>query len=318
MHWFEHLYRLYDERDIPLFHEWIYTDILVDITASGKFRTAVKQREHSLIPVTELSANRTANIAPHPLCDTVQNLTEQQRKSAYLGYLRKWTGSQFSDERLRAVLKYVERSTLLSDLAACGIQPLCENMVSFSVNGTKLCGDKRLADSHIEFTRSLPCEMGICCISGEYTALCRLHPKRITAQNSPAKLISKRERERICFGGIFQSPDDVFPIGREVSFKAHAVLKRLVSQGAFRLKNRIFIAFDEHGNSLPLPMSCNPSKPVGAVTILGFCEGAKGRLSVTFCKRLSADSYLKAPKAPPTMLSQRNSGYYYERFLSKI
>lgn len=318
MHWFEQLYRLYGERDIPLFHDWIYTDILVDITASGKFISAVMRRERSLIPVTETSANRTVNIAPHPLCDTIQNLTEPKRKAAYLGYLREWAGSRSSDKRLAAVLKYAERGTLGSDLAAHGIQPQSGSMVSFSVDGASLCGDRRLIDSHIKYTRSLPQETGICCVSGELTALCRLHPKRITSPSSSAKLISKRERDRLNFGGIFHSADEVSPVGREVSFKAHAVLKRLVSEGAVQLREWLFIAFDERGNSLPLPMFGNTAAPVGSVTILGLCEATKGRLSVTLYKRLSAESYLLALAMPHSPLPERHSGYYYERLLNRI
>ncbi len=318
MCWCEQLYRLYGERDIPLFHEWAYTDILVDITASGELLSAVIRRERSLIPVTETSASRTVNIAPHPLCDTVKNLCEPVRKAAYLAYLHNWATSEYSDKRLAAVLKYIERSTLESDLTAHGIQPQSGSMISFSVDGARLCGDERLINSHIGFTRSLPSEMGFCCISGEFTALCRIHPKRITSSGSSAKLISKRERERLNFGGAFHTADEVFPIGREVSFKAHAVLKRLVSEGGVRLRERTFIAFDEDGNSLPLPMFADTAEPVGSVTILGLCEATKGRLSVTLYKRLSAESYLKALKAPHSALPTRHGGYHYERFLSNI
>lgn len=318
MHWFEQLYRLYGERDIPLFHEWVYADILVDITASGEFASAAARRERTLIPVTEASASRTVNIAPHPLCDALQNLTEPRRKEAYLSYLREWAGSRFSDERLAAVLKYTERGTLTSDLIRSGISPQDGSVVSFSVDGKRLCGDKRLIASHIEFTRSLPCETGICCVSGERTALCAVHPKRLTSQSSSAKLISKRERERLNFGGVFHSADDAFPIGREVSFKAHAVLKRLIAEGALRLGQRCFIAFDERGNSLPLPLYSKPCEPVGAVTVLGLCEATKGRLSVTFYRRISAQGYLRALEAPSAPLPARHSGYHYERLLNRI
>lgn len=316
MHWFEQLYRLYSERDIPLFHEHIATDICVDISISGEFISARYAPKRSAIPVTELSANRTANIAPHPLFDTIQNLTEPKRRAAYLNYLSDWAASRFSDERLSAVLGYIGRDTLKSDLISCGIQPLSSSVVRFSVDGPELCGDRRLIDMHINFTRSLPSEMGICCVSGEYTALCRLHPKRITSSNSSAKLISKRERERINLGGVFHSAEDTFPIGREVSFKAHAVLKRLVAEGAVRLQDRIFVAFDERGDALPLPFLGKTAKPHGNVTVLGLCEATKGRLSVTLCKRLSSARYLNTLQIQP--LPERHGGIYYERLLSRI
>ncbi len=316
MHWFELLSALYDERDVPLFHEWVSTDIRIDIDISGNFISAEYRPERSLVPITELSANRTVNIAPHPLCDTLQNLTEPIRHAAYLAYLGKWATSQFSDKRLFAVLHYVQNGSLLSDLRNAGIEPKPHSMVRFSVCGKEVCGDKELILSHIGYTRSLPCEMGICCVSGEYTSLCRLHPKRITSPISSAKLISKRERERLGFGGIFHCADDVFPLGREVSFKAHAALKRLISQGGLRLQEHTFIAFDEHGNTLPLPFQGKTAEPFGSVTILGFCEATKGRLSVTLYKRLSVESYLKALKKQ--RLPERHSGVCYEKMLSKL
>ncbi len=316
MHWFEQLYRLYGVRDIPLFHEWAATDICVDISASGEFISAAYSPKRSLIPVTELSANRTVNIAPHPLSDTVHNLTESQHRAAYISYLREWNCSEYSNERLNAVFRYMHNGSLLRDLETAGTEPKTHSAVRFSVCGNELCGDERMIDSHIAFTRSLPCEMGICCISGEYTALCRLHPKHLTSPISSAKLISKRERERINYGGSFRCANEVFPIGREVSFKAHAVLKRLIFEGALRLQERSFIAFDEEGSSMPLPFTGSDAEPHGCVTILGFCEATKGRLCVTLYKRLTAESYLKALKKQ--QLPERNSGFFCERMLSKL
>lgn len=318
MHWFEQLSRLYGERDIPLFHEHVCCDILVDITYSGKLISAAYSRKILPIPVTERSSCRTVNIAPHPLCDTVQNLTEPRRKAQYLAYLSKWTGFAAENPMLKAVLEYISGNTLLQDLTRFGIKPLAHSTVRFSVCGSELCNDPEIIASHIRFTRSLLQYEGICCLSGEHTSLCRLHPKRITSRSSSAKLISKHERGRITCGGMFRSADEVFPVGLEKSFRAHAALKRLIAEGAVQLDNWCFIAFDETGNSLPLPLYCGTCKPAGNVTVLGFCEMTKGRLSVAFFRCISAEEYRRAMNTSAEKLPQRHSSYYYQRFLNRL
>ena len=321
MHWFERLYRLYDERDAPLFHEITRTDISIDLTADGRFISAQRRREHTAIPVTESSQSRTANISPHPLCDSVHNLSEPKRRAAYLRYLREWACSGYGNDALLAVMRFVESNCVSEILTELNIQHKSSEKVSFSVDGKPLCGSNEIIQLHIEYVRSQPTEMGICCISGEYTALCRTHPKKLTSQSSNAKLISYRERERLVFSGRFNNAAEVFPIGREVSFMAHAVLKRLISEGGLKLQNRVFIAFDENGNALPLPLISKEAKPFGEVTILGLCEMCEGRLSITLCRTVSAAEYTKLLQISPSdrkKLHEQNSGHCYERALNEI
>lgn len=321
MHWFERLYRLYDERDVPLFHEIARTDISIDLTADGRFISAQRRQEYTTIPVTESSQNRTVNISPHPLCDSVYNLSEPKRRAAYLQYLREWACSGYGNSTLLAVVRFVESNCVSEILTKLKIQHKSSERVSFSVDGKPLCGSGEIIQSHIEYIRSQPTEMGICCISGEYTALCRTHPKKLTSPSNNAKLISGRERGRLVFSGRFNNASEVFSIGREVSFKAHAVLKRLISEGGVRLQNRVFIAFDESGNALPLPLIGKEAEPFGEVTILGFCEICEGRLSVTLCRTVSAEYYTRLIRKSPIdrkKLHERNSGHRYERALNEI
>lgn len=321
MHWFERLYRLYNERDIPLYHEMALTDINIDLTADGRLLSAQRCREHTAIPVTESSQSRTANISPHPLCDNVYNLSEQRRRTAYLRYLHEWACSEYGNDALLAVMHFVESNCVSEILTKLNIQHKNSEKVSFSVDGKPLCGSDEIIKSHIEYIRSQPTEMGICCISGEYTAICRTHPKKLTSPSSNAKLISCRERERLVFSGRFDNAEDVFPIGREVSFKAHAVLKRLIAEGGVKLQNRIFLAFDKNGNALPLPFISKEAEPCGEVTILSFCEMCEGRLSVTLCCTVSAAEYTRLLQISPInrkKLHEQNSGHCYEQALNKI
>lgn len=317
MHWFEQLAALYSEQDIPLFHDIMLTAILIDISSGGQLISITKSRRSTVIPVTEASACRTRNIAPHPLCDTVQNLTEPKRRSAYLDYLEKWAHSQYGGNQLKAVLRYIESETLAADLALAEIEYSQHSMVRFAVDGTELCGNAALINSHIAFTRLSAAEIGICSISGKAAALGTLHPKRIVSHTSSAKLISGCRSNKLCHGR-FNGAQQAFTVGRELSFRAHAVLKRLISQNGLCMESFCFIAFDENGTALPLPLMGKTAIPYGNVTILCLLETAKGRLSVLLYRQLSGERYSIILQQPYAPLPQRHKGYYYERLLSGI
>lgn len=316
MHWFEQLAALYSEQDIPLFHDLLLTDILVSLSGSGRFVSAVQSRQHAIIPVTEISACRTHNIAPHPLCDTVQNLTEPERRRKYLDYLEKWAQSRYGISRLNAVLCYISGGTLSADLTRLGIKYGLHSVIRFSVDGTELCGSAALIDSHIGFQRSLSNKIDICSVSGETAALCALYPKRIVSKSSSAKLISCCRSGQLSHGR-FGGAEQAFTVGQELSFKAHAVLRRLISQGGLRMERHIFIAFDESGTSMPLPLIGKAARPHGSVTILCLCEATKGRLSAVLYGRLSGERYRLMLEQPCVPLPERHRGYYYERLLSR-
>ncbi len=319
MLWFNQLCSLYGEQDTPLFHAWLYTDIEIDLSLEGSLIAARLRREKTLAPITESSASRTVNIAPHPLCDTLNNLTKQKNAAVYLRNLHDW--AEFSeDNRLLAVYRYIQRGAILSDLRVLGIDDDGGKMVRFSVNGEALFGDRRLIRSHIDFIRSQPAETALCCVSGRQAVPCRSHPKRIVSPESSAKLISCSQRNRLVYSGIIRNAEDIFPIGSEESFKAHAVLRRLINDGGIKLQNRVFVAFDKDGKSQPLPLFGASQNPNGHVTVLCLCEATKGRLSLTFYRTVSAEDYIRSTKRNTNqdMLPTRHSGYYYERLLNKI
>ncbi len=317
MHWFEQLAALYGEQDIPLFHDIMVTSILIDINSGGQLISIAKSRTNAIIPVTETSACRTRNTAPHPLCDTVQNLTHSECLSAYLAYLEKWAHSPYGSKQLCAVLQYAKNRTLTADLERSEIKYSPHSMIRFSVDGEELCGSAAIIKSHIDFTRLLGGKTGICSVSGETTVLSTLHPKRIVSAASSAKLISGcRSVQLSC--GRFNSAQQTFTVGRELSFKAHAVLRRLISQGGVHMQQYVFIAFDESGACLPLPFMGQTAEPRGNVTVLCLVEATKGRLSVALYRRISEERYRDILRQPYKPLPKRHGGFYYERLISGI
>lgn len=61
------------ERLLPVSHAYQQAHVEITLTGDGKFESArVIGKEETVVPATEDSANRTANCAPHPLCDKIQ------------------------------------------------------------------------------------------------------------------------------------------------------------------------------------------------------------------------------------------------------
>ncbi len=288
MHWFEELSKLYCNGDVPLFHGEITTDIEIALTLSGEFVFARQLRLRIAAPMTERSSGRTQGAAPHPLFDTVKNLREPLY-IAELGEYSDYSGNRY----LKAVLSYVEADRLEADLNACGIGVAgTDNMgVRFTVADKQLWECTELQESWISLLRSKNEKRSLCCVSGTYGVTATAHPKQLLRANSAAKLISYNEKDRLVFSGRFTDKSQVFPIGRELSFRAHTVMKRLIAKGGRRFERLVFIAFDSAGNSIPLPFDSNPREPDGRVMVLGFSETSKGRVSTVFVRRVDGSRY---------------------------
>ncbi len=292
MNWFEQLASFYGSEDIPLFHWEFYTDVELRLTAQGEFHSAELCRIKTVIPVTESSLTRSFGIAPHPLSDTIKYLSlSTEHNKAYLEQLNSWADSEYTTAELQAVRRYMNTGRLSADL--CLSDKYSGMMVRFSVGGVKLWEDEALRSAYVSYVRSQGERKELCCVSGEYDVSSKAHPKRIMGGSSSAKLISFSEKSRIVYSGRFTDSSQVFPIGRECSFKAHAVLKRLLENGR-SYGSRRYIAFDSVGNTVPLPFEMlSYSEIIGEVTVMGFAEVTKGRVSITFYRRIRAEDYFE-------------------------
>lgn len=320
MHWFEQLSTFYGKEDIPLFHKYIYTDICVNITVNGGFINALHKREKTLVPVTERSACRTSGLCPHPLCDSMDYYVIQRARALYLMQLYEWAASEYGNEMLMAVYRYIAGDSLLPDISAYGTAPPKGAVLRFSVDGIPLWNNTALINSYIEYTHSRSHSNGVCCISGGSCAVSNMHPKHITDASNSAKLIPLNEHNRLIYSGKFAA-DSVFPIGCTTGFMAHTVLKRLIAECAVRLDEHIFVAWDEYGSSTALPLFGRIKRPCGAVTVLGLAQLTAGRLSVVFIRRLAAEDYYRrasSVRISAEQLPKRSSGYFYSRLLGSV
>ena len=111
---------------MPISHTPQQAHLEIAVDGLGNFKRAqVISKVETVIPATEKSANRTMGEAAHPLADKVQYVARDypafggKKKSYFPGYLRQlevWCDSPSTHPKARAVLEYVRKGTVVSDL----------------------------------------------------------------------------------------------------------------------------------------------------------------------------------------------------------
>ena len=81
----------------PIGHMIVRASIEITIDADGMFVSADRIDKKIIIPVTEASAGRSSNLAPHPLCEQVKYLIgdDEEKYDAYLVQLKAWVDSEY-------------------------------------------------------------------------------------------------------------------------------------------------------------------------------------------------------------------------------
>ncbi len=145
MSWIEKLYHTYennvaaigDPNDriplLPICHTSQIAHITIVIDGNGNFlRASVvpKFEARTIIPATEDSAGRTSGTTPHPLCDKLQYVAadysrfggeKESSYEMYLSLIKKWLEYDSSQLKLKAVVSYVSKGQIISDLIKVSI-----------------------------------------------------------------------------------------------------------------------------------------------------------------------------------------------------
>ncbi|MCE7918218.1 MAG: type I-C CRISPR-associated protein Cas8c/Csd1 [Anaerolineae bacterium] len=315
----------------------------------------------TIVPATEDSASKTSGIAPHPLIDKLQYVAgdfiscggklpkayqgEGGKKKdpkkiheAYLEWLREWCNSEFSHPKAHAVLKYVEKGTLVKDLARYGVLYLGKDgkflakkevkrnrddqdifavpgvndqqaaVVRWRVeidDGTEMetWRDETLWQSWQNYylNKKKAESRAFCYVTGEEAILTSKHPKYIRKKGDSPKLISSNDDKGFTFRGRFGTADEACLIGLETSQKAHNALVWLIDrQGK---------VFEEQGGKKKAP----------GLTILAWESSAKKNIPQPFQSSTEIGVYEDEPEeetGQPTVgqsfatrLSKKMMGY---------
>lgn len=288
MNWINELLELYNKREVqpqgvtdanagavflPVSHITASAQIEITIDDDGNFLGAEavdKEDRQTIIPVTEKSANRTSTPAAHPLCDTLKYIAGDYGQwiagkkdnsvnfKLYKKQLSNWCNSPFAHPKAKAVLKYINKSCVVSDLVNAEVLKINEdNVVTdkikiqdiaqtdafvrfcvrdiFTIDGGEeaVWKDKSLQKSFIDYCDSVMEKEGLCLLTGKICKTAELHPKYIRTGGDQAKLISANDEKNFTYRGRFTKKEQAFSVGYEASQKVHNALKWIIRKQGY-------------------------------------------------------------------------------------
>lgn len=257
---------------VPVSHQIINAELEITINAEGNFLSACsvsKENAAIIIPVTEQSAGRVGETScAHPLCDQIRFLTPQysQKYEAYLTQLHRWENFPYTHPKLHAIARYVEKGTILSDLAGFGLIALDKDglpakekqVIRWRVDSGKddessACWkDRSLFQSFIDYYASTKQESTVFCMaSGQYAVPASQHPKKLINLCANAKLISANDTSGFTYRGRFTDDAQAMTMGYEASQKIHNALHWLAANQGVPMAGRMFLCWNPQG--IPIP-----------------------------------------------------------------
>lgn len=304
MSWLQRLNETYDAcfgqpqfRNAPLTpidHVEQQAHIEIAVDENGNFlRASVVQKENTLLPTTEKAAGRAAGPAAHALCDKLRYVAADYGSpdhTLYLNQLRSWVAHSHNP-RLRALLTYVERGSMVRDLLNAkiltsradgslekdweqGTSSLAkllsadpktkqrdqgQALVRWRVEGpgtldSAVWNDTRLQSDWAAFNATLAENVGLCLISGSETSLAVNHPKRLRHGGDQAKIISSNDKSGYTFRGRFSSAMEAYGLSSSATQKAHNALRWLIARQGARNGDQVVVAWEVKGEPTPSPL----------------------------------------------------------------
>lgn len=282
---------------LPVAHTTQLVNIEVELDQSGNFQDArllAKDEQTTIIPCTDKSSARTSNkaeesLAPHPLVDSLQYVAAEYKKyggkktyawPAYHAQLKGWCESEFAHPAVCAVLKYLEKECLISDLlkkhilftdasgklpdawnSKAGEKPLVlktlakndqtASVVRFRVENVDLSKDKTVWESYIHYYETKQQRVDYCTVQGEQMAISAFSPYKIRGSGDRAKLISSNDDKDFTFRGRFENAEQALSIGYETTQKAHSALRWLISKQGCSNGDQTVVVWGTKGEPIP-------------------------------------------------------------------
>lgn len=323
MSWIQKLYETYNNCEkmvgvgaadnevslLPICHTTQKAQIEIVLNQDGIFKKArviPKNEARTIIPSTECAAGRT-HINAHALCDKLQYIAKDYREyggkkksgyernplkknkdeTYYYEQLNEWCSLQDKHPKAIAILKYVQKGTVISDLINYNvlidnnsgklleswdkqkdkeipeifkvIAEQAESFVRWKVEipdnpCSKTWEDQTLWESWIRFytsTKKIKC---VCYVTGQEQFMADQHPKKIRNDGDGAKLISSNDSSGFTFKGRFLNADQACGVGFEVTQKAHSALRWLIDRQGYKGKDgQAIVAWATSGTAIPKP-----------------------------------------------------------------
>lgn len=301
MSWLQKLYETYEncksevgiigtDRNtilLPIAHSTQNAQIEVVINEIGDFKRArvlEKEEAVTIIPVTEDSATRGSGIAPHSLCDKLQYVAGDYSKyvvkkngkeyyAKYIKQLENWCNSIYCNRKVKLILTYLKKRSLILDLIgqkilSCddnglltpgikiGIVEQSDAFIRFRVeipdeSESAVWLDKGVYQSYIDYYLSLQKDVSLCYVTGQVIPCSKKHPAKIRNTADKAKLISANDTAGFTYRGRFSEKNQVVNVGYETTQKAHNALRWLIEKQGYKNGGQVIVAWGTKNQNIP-------------------------------------------------------------------
>lgn len=288
MSWTNELYNVYEKNWggpysndpllLPVAHSTANAQIEVMIDEDGNFIKAErvnKDQAVTVIPVTIDSNTRSGTGAiPHPFADKMvyiagdygkyfkgKNSDNSDHFNAYMEQLKNWADSEYSHKAVKAVLKYLDKKSMIHDLIVHGV--LIADDSGMLKSGEKINGivqedsfvrfrigyadggcdgrtwkDSTLYDSFIAYNASQEQNVQLCYAEGKLLPVTYKHPSKIRNAGDKGRLISANDESGFAYRGRFNDKEQAISVSYDFSQKMHNALKWLIARQGINLKKR--------------------------------------------------------------------------------
>jgi CRISPR-associated protein Csd1 len=275
MGWLSELSTVYDrviknkkiyDKPLPLYHIKNNAPLVITLNGEGKFRSAAllgkaeRNDWQTCMPCTEKSAARTSGVEAYPFCDKLEYVAGdyaeyaegkslEEKHEKYLSLLGNWAQSEYSNQKIKSVYKYVKKGTLIKDVLEKGNIPeintaekIASGESNFFIRWNVVIPEEESRtwlDTEIQqlwvnyYSHYYLQDKEFCYVTGKIEPIAELHSAKIRNAGDSAKLISSNDSSNYTFRGRFTDADQACQIGMAVSVKAHNALRWLIEkQGA--------------------------------------------------------------------------------------
>ncbi|WP_125564692.1 type I-C CRISPR-associated protein Cas8c/Csd1 [Pseudoalteromonas rubra] len=289
-----------EEQIMPISHTPQTAHIHVRLNGDGVFLGAevLPEKTQIVLPATEKSAGRSSGLCAHPLADKIQYTAGDYEAfggikkpgfDLYLTQLKAWADSEFCKPPLQAVLRYVEKRTLVVDLVEQGVLHAQDGtlLTEWSAEGdtpallkllpkqqgkidqgaalvcwsveqlgelqSKTWLDPELQQSWIAFDAQNGGNAALCMVTGEELPASDNHPAKLRHSGDKAKLISSNDSSGYTYRGRFSSGHEASSVSFEATQKAHNALRWLLARQGHRTGDQVYLAWAISGKAVPDP-----------------------------------------------------------------
>ena len=302
MSWTEELYKIYEynsERDfepdepvmLPVAHSTIDVHLEITVSEDGEFKgvSPVPKDDKTTVRPNTGKAKTGKTPPPFPLTESIKYLAgdfnqykpqDTEKKSfgdnsyfydAYLEIMQNWSDSNYSHKAVKAILKYVLKGTLISDLVKSGILEVDNGhlkpkqygvdvdkvTIRFKINyndlslETRTWKDKTLFDSFLKYKTQSDGNEQLCYALGKILPSQYIHPAQILKGAVNAKLFSYKEEGTFKYTGRFFSKEEATSVSYEFSEKIHNALKWLIQKQGMNIDSMTIIVWSSDMQKIP-------------------------------------------------------------------